>query len=478
MATSMLSNRCSAQSISSTRQSGSHCRGINHRRAISYFVGALIIFSAFSAPARAQANPEVSGDYYNWQKTLQPEKPWLRYYSQTLVMKIFLCSRDSTGKVARVYLTFDQALDVIRRLDNLTLGIPKIIYLVGWQFTGNDSGYPSWSVVNARLKRPQDKTALESLKWLIVQAQQYHTTVSLHINMIDAYPDSPLWSAYDKNNIILKDVSGTPIKGEVFDGVQSYQISYAQEWKLGFAQKRIDDLLRMLPELRQGATIHIDAFHSIQPTRPKDPLSSPYLHLTIDDEVTAQRKIFRYWRANGMDVTTEYAMGSLRKDPFIGLQPMAWWFSLDQFEKYNWVNKPADFKALPPTLYVGTPMHAEEEIKKDSEHLTGLSTEFCTNVVPWYFANNPQSNKEDLRTDGGNILAPALWRSYTLVGCSPTGYASKTWRLPASWKGTSRVRLTHVTMDGLQRPEVLPVTNGSITLTLKANEVVAVQKNF
>jgi hypothetical protein len=49
-------------------------------------------------------------------------------------------------------------------MDHLTLGLPKIVYLVGWQFSGHDSKYPSWGVVNESLKRPQDATALGSLK--------------------------------------------------------------------------------------------------------------------------------------------------------------------------------------------------------------------------------------------------------------------------------------------------------------------------
>ena len=57
--------------------------------------------------------------------------------------------------------------------------------------------------------------------------------------MIDAFEDSPLWSEYLKKDIIAKDSQGVPIKGEGFNGMQSFQISYAQEWNLGYAQKRI-----------------------------------------------------------------------------------------------------------------------------------------------------------------------------------------------------------------------------------------------
>src|SRR6516162_4855419 len=115
----------------------------------SHLFKALLVLCVFStASASTFENQKISGDYYPWQRTLKPERPWLHDYSQTLVMKMFLCSRDAQGSIAKVYLRFDEALEVIKKLDNLTLGIPKIIYLVGWQFNGHDSGYPSWSVVN------------------------------------------------------------------------------------------------------------------------------------------------------------------------------------------------------------------------------------------------------------------------------------------------------------------------------------------
>jgi len=55
-------------------------------------------------------------------------------------------------------------------------------------------------------KRPQDANAIESLKWLMKEAEAYHTTVSLHINMFDAYEDSPLGDEYITKDIIAKNV--------------------------------------------------------------------------------------------------------------------------------------------------------------------------------------------------------------------------------------------------------------------------------
>jgi len=120
-------------------------------------------------------------------------RPFFREYHKTLTLKLFLGQERHPDPAWGRRVTFEQALEIIRKVDTLTLGIPKIFYLVGWQTGGHDWGYPDWGPVDPVLKRPQDATALDSLKWLIQEAQKYHTTVSLHINMYDAYVSSPLW---------------------------------------------------------------------------------------------------------------------------------------------------------------------------------------------------------------------------------------------------------------------------------------------
>ncbi len=428
-------------------------------------------FCCIAQQAKKKTGGDVSGNYYNWKATIAPESPWMNNYSQTLVMKFFLCSRDGNGNVKKVYLTFDSALSVIKKLDNLTLGIPKIVYLVGWQFTGHDAGYPSWAVVNNSLKRKQDASPLESLHWLIKEAKKYHTIVSLHINMIDAFKNSPLWNEYFKKNIVLKDKNGNPIPGEVFDGMQSYQISYAQEWKEGLAQKRIDDLLAMVPELKEGGTIHIDAFHSIQPVRKDDTLSSPYLGLKINDEIEAQRKIFRYWRNKGMDVTSEGAMYWLRRDPFIGLQPMAWHFDIDGFRKESWIGKPASFDSLPPQLYCGTPMAAEQEVRQDPENLSGLLQQFCTRVVPWYYTNHTGKNNIALPWQAGDdIFLPVLWKHKAIVAYSKNGYNAKQFKLPKEWGNVKTITAYDLSISGIINKTIIAAQNSTLILTLKAGE--------
>ena len=227
-----------------------------------------------------------------------PEINWRHAYHKTLMLKVFLSEPGAVKGEGRqrklrdqgdskVDLTFEQALEVIRKIDQLTLGIPKIIYLVGWQYDGHDSKYPAWGEVNEKLKRPQDKTALESMQWLMNEAFHYNTTVSVHINMIDAYDDSPLWDVYVANNIIARNTDGSLRSGE-----WGWPISYTQEWNTGYAQKRIDGICEMIP-LAKAGTVHIDAFHSWAPFTPDRSPISPYLGFTAEQETTTQEKIGR-----------------------------------------------------------------------------------------------------------------------------------------------------------------------------------------
>jgi hypothetical protein len=429
-------------------------------------------------PALRPAVYQPSGDYYDWRKTGQPERPWFHKYDQSLVMKIFLAERTDEGRGCKVYLTFEQALDVIERLDRITCGAPKIVYLVGWQYNGHDSKYPAWAEVNYRLKRAQDATALESLKWLMHEGRKHHTTVSLHINALDAYDDSPLWQEYLDKDIIAKGESGAPLKGIVWNGQQSYPLSYAREWETGCAKRRIDGLLKMLPELKEAHTIHVDAFHTYPPMPPAPPGErdaefkgiSPFLGYGPERECAAQRKYLRYFRDYGLDVTSEHSVGG-KLDPFVGLQPMAWLYE-----------EPAP--DIPPSLYCGTQMKAEAEIRTDPKKLPGLLEQFCLKAAPeiwanaWRAANRgrpPELAERQRVIQGDDCCLPLVWKKEpTLLAYSRTGYPSKTWKLSADWARVKSARLASVTVENVIDAGTAELNEGAFTLTLKGGQAMLI----
>lgn len=409
---------------------------------------------------------EPSGEYYDYTKTMQPERPWMLPYHQSLVFLTMTCTRGGDGAVDKIYQTFEDTLDMTRRIHNLTLGVPQVNYLVGWHHEGHDSKYPDWGEVNRHLKRDGDKTAADSLRWLIREARTYNTTISLHLNMMDAYPDSPLWDEYVEKDIIAKDEDGNLIKGKDWGGMASYQMSYTQEWKHGLAQKRIDGIIEMIPELVEGGTIHIDAFLGERPGKGRGQLISPYLGYTKEQELATQRKIFRYWRDRGIDVTSEWADG-LRGDSFIGLQAWCW-------------HGAGACAHVPDYLHCGNPMKDAKHPGFDQEG--GLHEkfreEFYLLFVPWYYKNHP-SGREAFSgmLDGRNLCMPALWcEEPTLIAYSKDGYSAKTWALPKDWKNATTLKAAVITPDGLGEHGDITVNDGTITLELEADQALALKQ--
>ena len=457
-------------------------------------------------------------------KFLIPQK---HQYHQTLTMKLFMSQSKFDGKHKRkdngqseVFLTCEQALDVIRRMDHLTLGMPKIVYLVGWQYNGHDSKYPAWFEGNPKLKRPQDANSLDSLKWLMKQAETHHTTVSLHINMFDAYEDSPLWDEYVKKDIIAKNADGTLRPCE-----WGYPISYAREWETGCTRKRIDALCELLP-LQHAGTIHIDAFHTWPPVPGIDEngkyyvekakgVISPYLKFTVADETEAQRNIFRYWAKKGIDVTSE-SVDFLRETAFEGYQPMAWWYK----GLNNYLKWPASYYCggrddTGEGRLFGSSMHGEDIVRKDSKNLPGFKEQFCLKTAVWYYLNRLNrlyylsgdeyksvQFSDNVRTilskvetgywrsagfrvtqgdvtlvENTDVLIPALWMGTGhMLAYSKKGYENRSWTLPASWKDVKEARLYRVTDGGKTESGIAKPVAGKLTLTVGKDEMILIER--
>lgn len=435
-------------------------------------------------------------------------RPFYHDYHQTLVLKIFnIHPRD----VLTPSCTFEETLEVIRKTDNLTREIPKILYLQGWQKGGFDKLFPAWSIVDPKLKRKEDKTALESLRWLIREAKQYNTIVSLHIDMVQAYPDSPLWDEYVKKDIVGRDEDGEII---LIDGRTNYT-SYTREWKEGLAQKRIDQLIDMVPELVDAHTVHVDNLITYwkRSNRPLSPWHARPENGGIDmyKEVETIRKIFRYWRDRGIDVTGE---GILWAHPpaegFYGLQGYSWWgkgtdHSMQVPERLSARGASArseDLRDVRLEDYrVGSSMHGAQIWLKDKENFPGFSEQFCTMALPWYYLSQHERvalidgmlyysdgliagdingkktiKKEDyVLVEDDDVFVEAKWKELEIIAYSKEGYANKQWVMPKSWEGVESVDLYRISINGPEQIESgRKIENGRLMLSLDKDEAISI----
>ena len=421
---------------------------------------------------------------------------WNHAYHQTLVMKLLLSVPDGQGG-SIVYCDLDKALSLIKQVDRITLEAPKIIYLVGWQYNGHDDKYPAFFEVNKALKRSQDSTARQSLTWMMYEARRYHTTVSLHINMTDAYEDSPLWKEYVDNDLISKNADGSLMVIGNYNHRKAYQINYRNEWERGYAQKRIDSLISVLPLLRTAATIHLDAWI---PRESKGHAES----VVIESEY--QKKVCHYWLQKGIDPTSEWVM-----DYMTGLVPFAWHFN---------ARAQADYLHIPASIYTGshmnpdlkysdfgleflfgTSMYGENLFPNARNHVDDRSwdslftREFYLNFVPYYFLNRLQrlrvEGEKQARTAyfsgnvrvslfdstivegnrllrrGNTVCFPALWRNdNSWVAYSDTA-TDLSFLLPDEWRHVEQVKVFVITKNGLLWERKITLKNRQVNIHLE-----------
>ena len=463
----------------------------------------------------------ISGEPYEGELTGRPERPYVHDYTKTLVMKIFVSEPSETEGETRVSMNFDEILYLIKQVDKITLQIPKILYLVGWQYHGHDDKYPAFFEVNEALKRECDFDARDSLLWLMKKAYDYHTTVSLHINLTDAYQDSPLWETYLRHNLISRRDNGELMKiGEwgYYRKKSAYQVNYTREWESGFTKQRIDKLLDLLP-IKKAGTIHCDAFFA---RASKD--------TSLESEKAAKRKICRYFRNQGIDVTTEFLHGT--KEGFseetytdgnesgvLGIIPFIWHLNQSQ---QDYMKRPASLvtgAGINPDLEYGNDeaigflfgktMYGED-VFFDKENRYGLNPDwerefkkkFCMQTVVWTYLNQYQRvslygegqerilqyeddliadwenkvirHKEVLLREKDNVFVPMVWsQKIGIIAYSMSGYQAKEWMLPKAWEQVTQVIITEVSSESVVSTKRM-LLNRKITLSLEPEQMVVI----
>ena len=474
-------------------------KNMKHARHTLLFLCSALLCAVLSAQTQTSASAPVT--LYPSGKPIETIIPHNHAYHQSLVYTLGVAFAPYEGNSRRrdsgpgiVRKTFEQAAEFIQKVDRASDGMPKIVFLVGWQYEGHDSKYPAFFEVNKALKRPQDKTALDSLLWLIAEGRKYNTTVSFHINLTDSYEDSPLWDEYLKNNVIgrLEDGSIRKAKG------WGYPISYAQELKTGLLQKRVDKLFDLLP-LKELGVVHVDAFHTWSPLDPRGPMS-PWLGFTVEDEEEAQRQIFLYFASKGANITSEFVR-DFRDSAFEGYQPLAWHFRISAQEYLDW----------PASYYCGgqdkTDLGRVFGTNIPVGNLNNFNRNFCAWTVPCYFLNRLERKSytvtdtyqearfandvvsrldndghytlkqgDRLMMENENVFVPALWmEGKAIIAYSTDGYEEKTWDLPPDWSGVSKAELFDVTPDAVTSKGAVTIQNNRLTISVPQGRQILIK---
>lgn len=447
-------------------------------------------------------------------------------YSKILWMKMFLAKPDFPNNKSEVLINFEQALEIIKGIDNITQGVQKIIYLVGWQGFGHDDCYPEMDVINPYLKRGCDATAKESLLWLVEEAKKCNTVISFHGNVADAYKASPTHEEFVKAGAVLRNADGTPAIIEIFNDRDAYKTSYKQYWESGLFKKIFDDFCEAVP-VKEAGTVHLDNFCIAENFFPRT---------DVEEQNEARNKMLDYVQSLGIDVTSEYTyrelplradadnhpvrkyyalyekelpVGSWKDAPIhaLGRIPAVWWMSNMTID--DCINiQPSEFSgylndAVLKTVFYGT-MHGEDIWMNNGNEkdvwVPLFINEFCTHHVPYIYLNRYKrlSYKEDegnfvvsfsdgvqsigktktitkngiVLKSGNDVILPLTEDNKIFIAYSENGRKGE-WNIPDAEFINAKVY--KITADGNEYICDTTVTNNKIQLSLEPGQAVAVK---
>lgn len=427
-------------------------------------------------------------------------------YSKCMVMKLGMANPDkeNIGK-SKVNLTFEEALEYIKKIDNITQGITKIYYLVGWQYLGHDDKYPDFFEVNEALKRPEDKTAYDSFKWLSDEAKKYNSVISVHINFNDAYDNAPSFGDFVKANALIRKKNGKPHAIENYNGRKCYKTCHKAYWESGLFKRQIDRFVDTFPFIAETGTIHVDNFQCYKNYAP---------YVSIKEMQNARRKMIEYVKFKGIDITSEFTykeseslpnkpIFGLPRDHFrkyphdtLGLIPVSWWcYRLTAQELID----------TPPSVYCGGEfreekynkllygnMHGEDiAVKTNKNWAEEFIHRFATYQVPCHFLNaykrlaiNGKGNNLSCQFSG-NIMSYSKGEKITRNGkvikdgdtlCLPFAHKEKQYiaysengdcRAWDIWeRDVSKAKIYKITENGNEFVKETAVGNGKIKLSL------------
>ena len=149
----------------------------------------------------------------------QMRTPGDTYEPKTFIYIVFIDwvkpVKEPPGGYLPPITSFAETLEIVRAVAKVTGNAKQRVTLVGWQFTGHDTGYPALNQVNERAG------GAVALRKLVKDAAEYNANIEYHINLNDAYPDSPFLTKVFCNSIEKANPTSGPTSLTVAAGLSA-----------------------------------------------------------------------------------------------------------------------------------------------------------------------------------------------------------------------------------------------------------------
>ena len=208
-------------------------------------------------------------DYALWVNRRIPDLD--PFYFETLWYKVFLAIPD-----LGVVTTLKQTEEIVHAIENVTDGIPQAPHLVGWQYKGHDTFYPSFGDINT------DIGGAFAISQLGQYCKKHNSLLTFHSNIDDAYRNSLHWD----DRFIFSNMTEFGINGSV---------SHCLDVESGQAFKRLDEMFKFV---KIQKTLQID--------NTRVGVNIPEKGIGLHEELIAGlMPISEYFQNKGVTLTTE-----------------------------------------------------------------------------------------------------------------------------------------------------------------------------
>ena len=228
-----------------------------------------------------------NGDYYVWCNRQMKGPDELHKNSIWYKIKI-----NDSGNKDNPCTNLAQSKEIINYIKNITDGIPQIIYLVGWQYDGHDTGYPALDQLNPRMGTSKELYSLSGY------CDSINSVLSIHANLCDAYKGNKYFS----KEIMASDYDDSPMFWEIFAD-SAFHISHYKDVATGSIYRRLEELLKIFPIKR---SIHFDAMRvtNCNPQWEKDTIG------VLEEYELGLKPIAEWLNKKGILITTETQNGN------------------------------------------------------------------------------------------------------------------------------------------------------------------------
>ena len=192
--------------------------------------------------------------------------------------------------------TFEETLQLIKRISTITGNTRQVAALTGWQNKGHDSGWPYFNKVNEALG------GLPKLQWLAREARKYNATLSYHLNLDDSNENTP---GFERSiPVLAAGRDGKPYPWSIYftGGPQVYRVNHTKDLESGFFEERVMAFLNTVPKTN---SIQLDTF------RPFSISFGPGENIGMVDEAVSSARIVEWFHKRGIAVSSEGPVDAL-----------------------------------------------------------------------------------------------------------------------------------------------------------------------